>query len=247
MQEIDIRHYNEMLRYERPMDDLRALATWIVETDNEFTVPSLHGHPKEYIFSLIKFYSRNFAEDIYDCSRVRDETINRLESGLSSVKKLLNITPEYIKRASDAQLYKNSGFWEMRKYLGQFGDVAESSVENNVSHLICAGISGCVVGEYLGLHYEKLGKDIPVDHMVFVRNGNVPVRGVLPEDTKISGSNVLLVDDAILETRTMRVMTSTISAKKPGVKFSAMFLDFEDDQNVRSYLKNFDHVYQFDE
>jgi len=247
MYEIDIRNYNEMLRYEKQMDDLRALATWIVETDEKFNIPGLPGHPKEYVFSLIKFYSRKFAEDILENSHVSDKTTNLLESGLFSIKKLLNITPEYVKRASEAQLYKNSGFWEMRRYLGQFPDATESVIDDNITHIVCAGISGCIVGEYLGLHLEKMGEEIHVDHMVFARNGSIPKKGILPENTKISGTNVLLVDDAVLETRTLRIMTNSISMMKPDVNFSVMFLDFEDDSRVRNYLKNFNHVYRFEE
>ncbi len=247
MYEIDLRNYNEMLRYEKQMDDLRALATWIVETDEKFNIPGLPSHPKEYVFSLIKFYSRKFAEDIRDHAHIRDNTINLLESGLFTIKKLLNITPEYIKRASNAQLYKNSGFWEMRRYLGQFPDIAENAIKDKITHIVCAGISGCVVGEYLGLQIEKMGKEVPVDHMVFIRDGVIPKKGALPKNTRVSGTNVLLVDDAVLETRTLRVMTNSISAMKRGVNFSVFFLDFENDLFVRNYLNKFSHVYHFEE
>ncbi len=90
-----------------------------------------------------------------------------------------------IGHAHEDQLYKGSGFWEMRWNLGQFPDIAEQVKEAGISHIICAGISGCVVGEYLGL--EMIGSDVPVDHMIFERVDRSPVMGVLPVNFELEG------------------------------------------------------------
>ena len=54
---------------------------------------------------------------------------------------------EDINHAYENQLYKNSGFWELRRYLGQFVDITEDISTNPPDLIVCAGISGCVIGE----------------------------------------------------------------------------------------------------
>ena len=46
MLDINLSHYNEMLRYEPLMDELRALAVIII------------GREQEDLFNIIKYYSR---------------------------------------------------------------------------------------------------------------------------------------------------------------------------------------------
>jgi hypothetical protein len=70
-----------------------------------------------------------------------------LDSRLFTIKKALGITEEDINHAYENQLYKNSGFWELRRYLGQFVDIAEDISTNPPDLIVCAGISGCVIGE----------------------------------------------------------------------------------------------------
>ena len=130
MLDINLSHYNEMLRYEPLMDELRALAVIIV------------GREQADLFNIIKYYSRNFAEDIKANGRISDECLNRFKSAMFTITSRLNITPEMIGIAHEDQLYKGSGFWEMRWNLGQFPDIAEQVKDAGISHIICAGISG---------------------------------------------------------------------------------------------------------
>ncbi len=102
MLDINLSHYNEMLRYEPLMDELRALAVIIV------------GREQADLFNIIKYYSRNFAEDIKANGRISDECLNRFKSAMFTITSRLNITAETINAAHEDQLYKGSGFWEMR-------------------------------------------------------------------------------------------------------------------------------------
>lgn len=232
MLDINLSHYNEMLRYEPLMDELRALAVIII------------GREQEDLFNIIKYYSRNFAEDIKANGRISETCLNRFKSAMFTITSRLNITPEMIGLAHEDQLYKGSGFWEMRWNLGQFADIAEQVQEAGISHIICAGISGCVVGEYLGLELKDSG--IPVDHMIFERSNKFPVKGMLPRDFVLEGNKILLIEDAVQEARTLGVMMNTLNGMRANVEFSLFALDIEDNEETRLALKLIHKIFKFE-
>lgn len=57
---IDLQYFNEMLRYEADMNNLRALTLWITQPENTIPRPGL-PKPIEQVFLTIKHYSRYFA------------------------------------------------------------------------------------------------------------------------------------------------------------------------------------------
>jgi len=182
MIEIDIRNYNEMLRYEPAMDRLRALALYITKDGREIPKTiSAQGSWQEDLFLLIKHFSRVFAEDIESSGRVTEDTVSRFTSAIATVEGNLGITETDIMEARRKQLYLGSGFWEMRRYLGQFGDVAEELIQSPPDAIISAGISGCIVAEYLGLKLEKSGTAPEIYHMIFSRDGVNPETACCPE------------------------------------------------------------------
>ncbi|HCX25915.1 MAG: hypothetical protein UX08_C0012G0031 [Candidatus Collierbacteria bacterium GW2011_GWB1_45_35] len=245
--EIFLSNYNEMLRYERDMDQLRALALWITLYKRDPPISSL-PQPTEYVFELIKFYSQDFASEIVDNGHISSDALGRFHSSLFSVNNILGITQEDITRASEQQRYRNSGFWEMRRVIGQFGDVAEAAIKDRVTHIITAAVSGCIIGEYLGLIMsKKFQHPLPVDHMVFSRSGIQPVNGYLPENLSLSGEHILIADDAVMETYTSRVMIAKIKEMNPQAIISLMTIDIDPDTKKSGYLDQFAHVYTFDE
>ena len=247
MLDIHLNHYNEMLRYERDMDELRALALWITRFDQELAIPSL-PKPREYVFDLIQHYSQKFALDIRRYTQISPESIDLFHSSLYSIKLLLGITPQDIETASQQQLYRNSGFWEMRRFIGQFGDVAEAAAQDGVTDILSAATSGCIIGEYLGLLMAELThQPVPVNHMVFSRSGALPIAGLLPERFQLSGNHVLIADDALMETRTAAVMIREIHAIRPGVDISILAVDIDPDTKYSAFMNQFAHVYLFDE
>ena len=246
MVEINLGNYNEMLRYERDMDLLRALALWITTFDGARPIPSL-PNPREYVFGLIKMYSEKFAVDIKDEGRILPETISLFHSALTTICLILGISGEDILLAGEKQRYVNSGFWEMRRVIGQFRDMAEEVIKNDVSLIITAGISGCVIGEYLGLFVRELGRTIPVEHMIFSRNGIDPDKGYLRENFSMAGGRVLIVDDAVMEAVTLAVMVEKIRAICPSAELSLLAVDISPEVMSSGYLSQFSHLYLFEE
>lgn len=232
MLNIDLSHYNEMLRYEPLMDELRALAVIII------------GREQQDLFNIIKYYSRNIAEDIKAHGSITDACLNRFRSAMFTIASRLNITPEMISSAHEDQLYKGSGFWEMRWNLGQFADIAEQVQSAGITHIICAGISGCVVGEYLSLEMD--GDPIPVDHMIFERRDRSPVRGMLSRDFSLEGNKLLLVEDAVQEARTINTMMNTLNNSGENLEFSLFALDIEDNDETRLALKPVKKIFMFE-
>lgn len=247
MLEINLNHYNEMLRYERDMDELRALALWITRFDQKLSIPSL-PKPREYVFDLIQHYSEKFARDIRQHTRISPKSLDLFHSSLYSIKLLLGITPEDIETASQQQLYRNSGFWEMRRFIGQFGDVAEEAVQDGVTDIVSAATSGCIIGEYLALLMSDLTQQpVPVSHMVFLRSGALPIGGILPERFRLTGNHVLIADDALMETRTAAVMLRELRKIRPEVEISILAVDIDPDTKYSEFMRQFAHVYLFDE
>ena len=244
--EIHLSNYNEMLRYEKDMDLLRALVLWITKFYGSRAIPSL-SDPREYVFDLIKMNSVRFAADIKDQGRILPETISLFHSSLVTVNFILGISREDILLASEKQRYVNSGFWEMRRVIGQFRDMANEVARNNVSQIITAGISGCVIGEYLGLFIQELGQTVPVDHMVFSRIGTDPSSGYLRKDFLVSGDQMLIVDDAVMEAVTLKVMVEYIRAVSPSAELSLMAVDIDPEVRSSGYLDQFVHLYLFEE
>ena len=247
MLEINLNHYNEMLRYERDMDELRALAQWITRCDPNLSIPGL-AKPREYVFDLIQHYSKKFAADILQQGHIAPDSIDLFHSSLFSIKLILGITPQDIEEASQQQLYRNSGFWEMRRFIGQFGDAAEAVVKDGITHIIAAATSGCIIGEYLGILMDKTyHQPTPVDHMVFVRNGALPIAGLLREQFRINGRHVLIADDAVMETRTAAVMLKKLQEMNPTAEVSILTVDIDPETKYSEFMHQFTHVYTFDE
>jgi hypothetical protein len=245
---ISLHHYNEMLRHESAMDELRALALYIAHAPAGQRIFGEASSSRDYLFTVIQYFCRGYAEDIYNRGRITPEKQDHLHSGLYTIKQALKITEEDIARAGENQLYKNSGFWEMRKFLGQFLDIAEEIQSDPVDVIVCAGISGCVVGEYLGLVLEKRCRlEIPVRHMVFTRADKHPVEGILPSSFERSVSRILLVEDAVVESRTTKVMVDTISALISGAVFHLFALEIERNQIDKNVLKGMEKIYTFEE
>ncbi|HMD89209.1 MAG TPA: hypothetical protein VKF38_08600 [Anaerolineaceae bacterium] len=247
MLEINLNHYNEMLRYERDMDELRALAQWITRCDPQLSIPGL-AKPREYVFDLIQHYSKKFAADILQFGHIAPDSIDLFHSSLFSIKLILGITPQDIEQASQQQLYRNSGFWEMRRFIGQFGDFAEAAVKDGITHIIGAATSGCIIAEYLGILMDKTyHQPTPVDHMVFVRTGALPIAGLLREQFQLCGHHVLIADDAVMETRTAAVILKKLRDIDPNLDVSILTVDIDPETKYSDFMHQFVHVYSFDE
>ncbi|MGB9586258.1 MAG: hypothetical protein ACPL3P_08045 [Anaerolineales bacterium] len=247
MNEINLGIYNEMLRYERDMDKLRALALWITNYAEDRVIAGL-PNPREYVFTLIKHYSEKFAQDILENGQISSETIDLFHSSLFSINRLLGITEEDIQVAGQLQRYRNSGFWEMRRVIGQFADQAEEIVQDGVTHIISAAVSGCIIGEYVGKIIEKrFNKIIDVDHMVFARQGINPIKGILPENCQLKGEHILIVDDAVMETHTATVMLEKLAEVVPRANISLLAVDIDPDTKQSGFLDRFYKVYMFEE
>lgn len=238
-----------MLRYEPVMSELRAIALWI--TENGASLPRGAAASSSWqgdLFMLIKHYSRTFAEDIERVGSVEPPTVELLKNALFTLRRILGITDEDVAKAHEMQLYKGCGFWEMRRFLGQFSDIAEELAASPPDNIITAGISGCVVGEYLALKLEKeKGISIPVAHMVFARESIMPTAGVLPAAFELKGPAILLVKDAVQEARTLSVMMDTLKATRADTSFSLFALEIENNQTVNDLLPSFSKVYTFEE
>ena len=157
--------------------------------DQELLVPGL-PQPREYVFDLIQHYSQKFAYDIHEHTKIAPESIDLFHSSLYSIKLLLGITPQDIENASQQQLYRNSGFWEMRRFIGQFGDVAEAAVQDGVTDIVSAATSGCIIGEYLGLLMsEQVHHPVPgPSHGVLAVGRRSPSRACCPNGSAFRGS-----------------------------------------------------------
>lgn len=249
MFEIDLRNYNEMLRYEPAMDRLRALALWIVQNGQETPrTISAKGSWQEDLFLLIKHFSRVFAEDIEENGRVTEEIVSRFTSAIATVEGNLGITGKDIQEARQRQLYLGSGFWEMRRFLGQFGDVAEELTLCPPDNIISAGISGCVVAEYLGLKMEKkFGAAPDIAHMIFSRDGATPTVGVLPRDFSLKGKHLLLVEDAVEESRTLGVMVESLLKLDDSLRFDLFSLAIDNNEKTQEALGKMVKIYTFEE
>lgn len=245
MFEIGLQQYNEMVRYEPAMDELRALAAWLVAQDGERFL--MDPGSVDYLFRLIKHYARAFAEDIENHLRVQPETVDLLFNGIRTVRLSLGINDADIEAAREDQIFKGAGFWEMRRFLGQFDDLVEAIAAGGYQQLICAGISGCVVGEYLGAKLEKLGQSIAVEHMVFRREKTIPVVGLMRPDFRLPGEKLLLVEDCVVEARTIRVVLETLRGISPELTCSLFAIELDSTPAVRAALGQFHHVYTFEE
>lgn len=117
---------------------------------------------------------------------------------------------------------------------------------DKVTHIITAAVSGCIIGEYLGLLIaDRYHHQVPVDHMVFTRSGKEPKNGILRPDFRLSGSHVLLVDDAIMETVTAGVIVKKLKSLEPNITLSFMTIAIDPGVEKHQLLKQFKHIYTF--
>jgi adenine/guanine phosphoribosyltransferase-like PRPP-binding protein len=243
--EINISHYNEKLKYEKEMDSLRALIIWATGNQADIPHPGM-PQPREYVFDIVKQYSFLFAQDIHQRGSIDPDSINHFHSSLYSVFNMLEITPEYVEKARLQQRFINSGFWgEMRRCIGQFSDIAEAAVADGVSHIVTCAVSGCVIGEYVGL---LMGGNIPVDHMIFSRNGTEPVQGYLSKRCNLKGSHILVIDDVIMDCVTLPLARDTLdSLITPDVLVSVSVIDVDWEAEKVGCLVPYHRVYRPDE
>jgi len=226
MLEININNYNEMLRYEKDMDALRVLVWKVMRPDSKKEITGFSS-PLEYVHRLVKFYTHEFAEDIWINNSILPDTQSRFHSSLSSIYPLFDISAQDIKQASNNQLYKNSGFWEMRKYLGRFSEVGDYVQQEGYTQIVCIGMSGCIIGEYLGLMLDKQQYPITVDHLVLERDEQgLPLFGHMPSDF-VPQDKILIVDDALLEARTIPIVVGALRSKNRDIAPGLFVLDIE--------------------
>lgn len=242
MFEIDLSICNEMMRYEQGMDELRALAKFIVNGRNG--TESRNG--QENLFWYIKHHAFSFARDIDKDGKVTDETVDLLMGDLLKIRRKLGITDEAVQSEHMNQLYKIGGFWEMRRFLGQFPDTVEAIAQNNHTHIICSAISGCVIGEYLGIKLGQLGLETPVDHIVFKRALGIPILGFLPDNFVLNGTDVLLVEDAVDESATLNTIRSALDKHYSNLRYSLFSLGIDPEMEMQVH-SDFENVYTFEE
>lgn len=229
--------------YEAQMDELRALAAWIVHADWTQSRP-VGTDWNDYLFSLVYRFSGAFAQDIFEESAVSPATLNLFGNALRTAKLNLQIPESDVQIAHEDQLHAASGFWwEMRRHLGRFPEMAEEIADEGVTHLVCSGISGCVIGEYLNCCLEDLGAPVPVDHMVFKRQNRIPVAGKLPEDFSPKGRKLLLVEDVVTEPNTLGVMQRTLASGGYDSDCSLFTLEMTDAVSREEVLKGFRKIY----
>lgn len=245
MLEIGLDHYNEMLRYERDMDYLRVLSQWVVNTDQHVQIYGFDD-PIEYVFNLVGFYSREFAEDIYKQGQVLPQTTNRMKSGLDTLLPLLGITSEDLVTARVNQLYQNSGFWEMRRFLGPMVSLAEDLKKDGITSIVSVAVSGCVIADYLGLLLENLQVEVPVYHMLLARAGTMPVAGMLSGAARL-GERVLIVDDAVWEARTLPVVVKKLKEVSPDSELRFYALDTDPRVDILKILPEISYEYTLEE
>lgn len=240
MLEIGLSRVNELYKYEEHMNRLRAVALWVTEHGEE-PIQGL-GDPRSYIFSLLKIYSRLFAEDIVRKGSIAESSIGLFQASLDLADQFLAIDEEYVMRASNLQRYANCGFWgPMSRVIGQLPDVAEEAIKKGVTQVVTAAVSGCVIGEGIGLHMaEKYNYDIPIDHMILVREGPNPIAGMMRPGFVVKGDHVLFADDAVMDMMTLGVVETTLKSLNPGIKISLMAIDVHPMAEISGYLKQFE-------
>ena len=245
MLDINIQHYNEMLRYERDMDYLRALSQWTVKSGKGVEIPG-YKDPVEYVFNIVGFYSREFAADILEQGQVSPQTTGRMKSGLDTLLSLLGITEKDLDIARDNQLYKNSGFWEMRRFLGPMRGLVEDLKKDRITNIVSVAVSGCVIASYIGLLLERMDYPVAVDHMLLARQGPVPVLGLLSKNV-VFGSRILIVDDAIWEARTLPVVVARLRAASQDADLRLFVLDTDPRVDIMKLLPDISTEYKLEE
>jgi adenine/guanine phosphoribosyltransferase-like PRPP-binding protein len=221
--EVGIKVANEMMKYEGAMDWLRGMAKTITEDNGG-----------DQGFELIYRHCRKFAEDILGNNKVLDGSVDALKVEVAGVLNQAGMGEEWVKDAAKEQLCRRGGFWEMRRYLGQFDVAAAEIYEAEVDQIVCAGISGGVIGEFLGLKLERNhGLKVPVDHMVFSRQEKgLPSRGWLPREFKYWGKRILIVEDMVVELRTVETMLRTLDKSGKNLEFCMFALEIDQNQAV---------------
>ncbi|OGM75449.1 hypothetical protein A2382_04100 [Candidatus Woesebacteria bacterium RIFOXYB1_FULL_38_16] len=228
---------NENIRLESAMDEFRALALWMVNNEKN-----------GYLFELIKKHSLQFAVDIYEQGRVNDKSVDLLFAQMSSVKRAFGIGYQDVQTAKQKQLFIGAGFWEMRRFIGQMSDAVQLIYEKKPTHIVCAGLSGCVLGEYLGVGLQReYGYELLVDHMIFERDGKLPIGGQLKEGFELVGKNILIVEDAVDEARTLGIMTRVLSGLRGDLTYHLFSLQIENNNQVQQVLEGMESVICFSE
>lgn len=248
--ETAFRGYNEMVRYETYMDELRALSSWMVTNTPDQRPGEIEGRNwGGLIFELIKGNTSRFAVDIAEQGHVRDATLDQFKTEIEAVMKALKITSGEVSTAHKGQIHIRSGFWEMRRFFGQFPEIIGQMERDGIAdQMVCAGISGCVVGEYLGLMLQRDGIERRVDHMIFEREGKIPVRGRIPWNFELMGKRILLVEDAVTEIDTLGVMRERLREIDPDLTFSLFTMEIDEyDPDVTAMREEFENVYYFSE
>lgn len=232
-----------MLRYEQDMDKMRALVPPILEGMCLSNYTSCQT--QEHIFLFIQHFMHVFAQDIRRYNSISSETLDRFRSAVYSLQQLFGIGEKELQDAHDMQLYTTSGFWEMRRFLGQFPEFAEQACEDGVDTLLGIGMSGCIIAEMLGIEMAVLKPDVQVGHIVFARDAKgIPNRGIIsPNISWSDASHILFVDDAVLTATTIQVSLSSLPSEKQS-SCSFFALEHAKTSEVNQALSYFVHVYE---
>ncbi len=232
-----LRDHREKALYEPYMDRLRTIALLA-------TRPDFPQHERQLVFDTIGFHTKRFAVDILSHDRISVDTLNTFSRAMDIIDRQLGVTEDDMNQAHKKQRDTANGFWEMSKAISQFPDTAEAALNDGVTHVIAAAMSGCVIGEYIGLlMLKKYRHNVPVDHMIFSRHDKDPVSGMLKPNFRLRGNHVLIVEDMVAEAD-LDVMVNALKQIKPGMQMSLTSLDFDPSIDER-YLQQFAHVYPY--
>jgi len=238
---ISLNEANEMMAYEGSMNRLRCLAIYVTEHEEEC------GGVNEAIFAFIKEHSRAFGADIYKHGLVLPETVERLDEEAEAFIASLGMGQEEVTAASRRQLCARGGFSEMRRFLGQLPVAVDEVAKIRPDMIIGASLSGCVPAEHLAISLEaRHGLVVPVEHVIFRRSNKQPSCGLLRPGFKLLGPKVVIVEDTVQESRTVRTCLAALMPYGE-VTPSLYALEIDVTTAAQESLGLFDKVVTFEE
>jgi hypoxanthine-guanine phosphoribosyltransferase len=93
-----------------------------------------------------------------------------------------------------------------------------------------------------------MGGEIPVDHMIFSRNGTEPVQGYLSNRCNLKGGHILVIDDVIMDCVTLPLARDALNAMiSPGTLVSVSVIDVDWESEKVGCLDPYHRVYRPDE
>ncbi|OGD79466.1 hypothetical protein A2368_03425 [Candidatus Collierbacteria bacterium RIFOXYB1_FULL_49_13] len=238
MLEIGLHVANEMMLYEGSIDELRALAIFLSENNTP-------GY--QHLFDFIKLHSSHYARDIHEHSKVLPETVAQLNQEAQKVRATLGLTQNHVRDAHRRQLCARGGFWEMRHYFGLLPGVIDDIAQNQPDHIVCATLSGSVLGEYISQDLKmRHGLQIPVDHIVYKRQDSLPIQGQVPLNFSPGGDNILIVEDVVQEPFTTRTTLDVLRQFRPTITLSLFALEIDPAPLAQEALVYYNTVFTFE-